>query len=154
MDTNFNRVSLCGTVQSPPQLSHVNHNLAFYKFPLSVERLSGQSDILQIIVSQEQLAEKVNRELHALDADKLTHRVLRVHDGGHDADQLLLREGRDRELRGRGLDGRRHRHPRQLHGARAVGRQVGRAEELEPERNLYEAQHDLDHVQPATGLRH
>ena len=57
MDNNYNRVSLCGTVQSPPQLSHVNHNLAFYKFPLSVERLSGQFDTLQIIVSQEQLAE-------------------------------------------------------------------------------------------------
>ena len=57
MDNNYNRVSLCGTVQSPPQLSHVNHNLAVYKFPLSDERLSGQSDILQIIVSQEQLAE-------------------------------------------------------------------------------------------------
>ena len=57
MDTNFNRVTLCGAVQSPPQLSHVNHNLAFYKFPLAVERLSGQLDTLQIIVSQDQLAE-------------------------------------------------------------------------------------------------
>ena len=55
MDQNFNRVNLCGTVQSPPQLSHVNHNLAFYKFPLSVERLSGQADVLPVILSQEQL---------------------------------------------------------------------------------------------------
>ena len=57
MDTNFNRVSLCGTVQSPPQLSHVNHNLAFYKFPLAIERLSGQLDVLQVILSQDQLSD-------------------------------------------------------------------------------------------------
>jgi len=57
MDNNYNRVSLCGTVQSPPQLSHVNHNLAFYKFPLAIERLSGQVDLLQVIVSRDQLDE-------------------------------------------------------------------------------------------------
>ena len=57
MDNNFNRVSLCGTVQSPPQLSHVNHDLVFYKFPLAVERLSGQFDVLQIIISRQQLDE-------------------------------------------------------------------------------------------------
>ena len=57
MDNNYNRVSLCGTVQSPPQLSHVNHNLAFYKFSLAIERLSGQFDILQVIASRDQLVE-------------------------------------------------------------------------------------------------
>ena len=57
MDNNYNRVSLCGTVQSPPQLSHVNHNLAFYKFSLAIERLSGQFDTLQVIASRDQLAE-------------------------------------------------------------------------------------------------
>ena len=57
MEHNFNRVSLCGTVQTPPQLSHVNHNLAFCKFSLTIERLSGQFDTLQVIASQEQLAE-------------------------------------------------------------------------------------------------
>ena len=57
MDNNYNRVSLCGTVQSPPQLSHVNNNLALYKFSLAIERLSGQFDILQVIASRDQLAE-------------------------------------------------------------------------------------------------
>ena len=56
MENNFNRVRLCGKVVTDPQLSHVNHNLAFYKFPLAVERLSGQTDVLNIIASQEHLS--------------------------------------------------------------------------------------------------
>ena len=34
MDNNFNRVQLCGTVDSAPVLSHTNHGLSFYKFTL------------------------------------------------------------------------------------------------------------------------
>ena len=56
MDNNFNRVQLCGTVDSAPVLSHVNHGLSFYKFTLAVERLSGLADKLTVIVSQTQLA--------------------------------------------------------------------------------------------------
>lgn len=56
MDNNFNRVQLCGTVDSAPVLSHANHGLSFYKFTLAVERLSGLADKLMVIVSQTQLA--------------------------------------------------------------------------------------------------
>lgn len=56
MDNNFNRVQLCGTVDSAPVLSHTNHGLSFYKFTLAVERLSGLADKLTVIVSQTQLA--------------------------------------------------------------------------------------------------
>ncbi len=56
MELNYNRVELCGTVAETPTLSHVNHGCVFYRFPLSVLRLSGQPDKLQIIVSQSQLS--------------------------------------------------------------------------------------------------
>ena len=49
MELNYNRVELCGTALEAPVLSHVNHGCAFYRFPLSVLRLSGQPDKLQII---------------------------------------------------------------------------------------------------------
>ena len=55
MDNNFNRVQLCGTVDSAPALSHTNHGLSFYKFTLSVERLSGLADKLAVIISAPQL---------------------------------------------------------------------------------------------------
>ena len=55
MDNNFNRVQLCGTVDSAPVLSHTNHGLSFYKFTLSVERLSGLADKLAVIISAPQL---------------------------------------------------------------------------------------------------
>ena len=46
MDCNFNRVRLCGRISSDPALSHVNHGETFYRFVLSVQRLSGQCDDL------------------------------------------------------------------------------------------------------------
>ena len=52
MDNNFNRVQLCGTVDSAPALSHVNHGVSFYKFTLAVERLSGLADKLTVIAAQ------------------------------------------------------------------------------------------------------
>ena len=55
MDNNFNRVQLCGTVDSTPELSHINHGVSFYKFTLAVERLSGLSDKLTVLVSAPQL---------------------------------------------------------------------------------------------------
>ena len=48
MELNYNRVELCGTVLEAPVLSHVNHGCAFGRFPLSVLRLSGQPDKLQV----------------------------------------------------------------------------------------------------------
>ena len=55
MDNNFNRVQLCGTVDSAPELSHINHGVSFYKFTLAVERLSRLADKLTVIVSAPQL---------------------------------------------------------------------------------------------------
>ena len=49
MEQNINRVTLCGTVVGEPYLSHVNHGEPFYKFPLSIRRLSGQSDQLVVV---------------------------------------------------------------------------------------------------------
>ena len=55
MDETRNLVQLRGTVTAEPVLSHENHGQRFYRFPLSVERLSGQADLLQIIATEEQL---------------------------------------------------------------------------------------------------
>ena len=55
MDNNFNRVQLCGTVDSEPVFSHANHGISFFKFTLAVERLSGLSDKLTVLVSAPQL---------------------------------------------------------------------------------------------------
>ena len=53
---NMNRARLCGQVASAPALSHVNHAVSFYQFPLNVPRLSGQNDTLRVIITQAQLA--------------------------------------------------------------------------------------------------
>ena len=50
MELNYNRVELRGVAEDAPVLSHVNHGCAFYRFTLSVPRLSGQTDKLPIIV--------------------------------------------------------------------------------------------------------
>ena len=50
MELNYNRVHLCGQAADIPTLSHVNHGCAFYRFTLSVLRLSGQADKLPVIV--------------------------------------------------------------------------------------------------------
>lgn len=52
MDNNFNRLRLCGQVESSPAFSHINHGMSFYKFPLSIERLSGQADVLTVIAAE------------------------------------------------------------------------------------------------------
>lgn len=44
MELNYNRVELRGVAEDAPLLSHVNHGCAFYRFTLSVLRLSGQAD--------------------------------------------------------------------------------------------------------------
>lgn len=49
MDQNYNRVTLCGQAASEPYLSHINHGESFYKYVLSVPRLSGQTDELTVI---------------------------------------------------------------------------------------------------------
>lgn len=55
MEETRNSVQLRGTAAGEPQLSHENHGQRFCRFPLSVQRLSGQSDVLYIIATQEQL---------------------------------------------------------------------------------------------------
>ena len=50
MELNYNRVELRGAAEDAPVLSHVNHGCAFYRFTLSVLRLSGQADELPVIV--------------------------------------------------------------------------------------------------------
>lgn len=52
MELNYNRVELRGVAEDAPLLSHVNHGCAFYRFTLSVLRLSGQADKLPVIVSR------------------------------------------------------------------------------------------------------
>ena len=50
-----NYVELWGVAESEPVFSHENHARRFDKFPLRVERLSGQSDVPVIVVSEELL---------------------------------------------------------------------------------------------------
>ena len=57
MDGNQNYVELWGTAESAPVFSHENHTRRFDKFPLRVERLSGQSDLPIIVVSEALLRE-------------------------------------------------------------------------------------------------
>jgi primosomal replication protein N len=51
-----NRVRLCGTMAGAPHFSHSAGGQAFYGFPLEVQRLSGSSDVLNIVLRREQLA--------------------------------------------------------------------------------------------------
>ena len=47
-EKDLNQIILRGTVDSPPAFSHMSHQESFYLFPLSVERLSGNRDVLNI----------------------------------------------------------------------------------------------------------
>lgn len=44
MEMSRNYVELWGSVDAIPEFSHENHGERFYRFPLRVERLSGQAD--------------------------------------------------------------------------------------------------------------
>ena len=50
MELTRNEVELCGTVTAPPLFSHENHGVRFYRVPLAVARLSGQTDTLPLLV--------------------------------------------------------------------------------------------------------
>ena len=52
MEQNQNYVELWGTAAQECVYSHENHGQRFYKFPLRVERLSGQYDTPIIVVSE------------------------------------------------------------------------------------------------------
>lgn len=49
---NENRAELCGWVAEAPVLSHENHGVRYDVFPLSVPRLSGAEDRLNVVVSR------------------------------------------------------------------------------------------------------
>ena len=52
-----NSLELVGELDSLPTFSHKNHDVAFYRFLLAVERLSGQKDLLPVLVSLNVLEE-------------------------------------------------------------------------------------------------
>ena len=54
-----NYVELWGTAGAAPSFSHENHGESFYRFPLRVERLSGQSD-LPLILAPSTLLEGID----------------------------------------------------------------------------------------------
>ena len=53
-DTN-NCLLLQGTALEEPVFSHENHSQRFLRFPLSIRRLSGQSDVIPVIATPQQL---------------------------------------------------------------------------------------------------
>ena len=55
MEEARNLVLLRGEAIEEPTLSHENHGQRFYRFLLSVRRLSGQADLLPVIATVEQL---------------------------------------------------------------------------------------------------
>ncbi len=55
MEETRNLVQLRGTAAREPELSHENHGQRFYRFPLSIRRLSGQTDTLHVIATSELL---------------------------------------------------------------------------------------------------
>lgn len=56
MDEMKNTVFLCGRAMEDPVFSHENHTERFYRFPLSVQRLSGQNDEVNILATQPQFS--------------------------------------------------------------------------------------------------
>ncbi len=50
---HYNRCFLCGQVAQAPQPSHMNHGRAFDRLMLSVPRLSGQEDLLPVLLPRE-----------------------------------------------------------------------------------------------------
>ena len=50
METSKNQAVLLGVAGEAPRLSHSNHGVDYYTFPLAVERLSGAVDTLNIVL--------------------------------------------------------------------------------------------------------
>ena len=66
MDRPNNQVTLCGEAAGRPEFSHAGRDGDYFKFPLAVRRLSGTEDVLNIIVSREQLGQLEIRDLPRL----------------------------------------------------------------------------------------
>ncbi|MCD8375506.1 MAG: single-stranded DNA-binding protein [Oscillospiraceae bacterium] len=52
---NENHIVLAGLAEGTPERSHVNHGVTYLRFPLHVSRLSGAEDVVNVVLSQEQL---------------------------------------------------------------------------------------------------
>ncbi len=52
MEISTNQVELWGVAAAEPVFSHENHDRRFDKFPLRVERLSGQADVPVVVASE------------------------------------------------------------------------------------------------------
>ena len=55
MEHIVNQIILTGNLAGAPRYSHENHGRRFYAFPLEVERLSGTTDTLPVLVPLELL---------------------------------------------------------------------------------------------------
>lgn len=55
MISENNYTKLCGAMAGAPVYSHSSRGQEFYSFPLEVQRLSGNTDVLNITVRREQL---------------------------------------------------------------------------------------------------
>lgn len=52
METASNQAALQGTATAAPQPSHSSHGVVYYLFPLSVRRLSGTADVLNVVIPE------------------------------------------------------------------------------------------------------
>ena len=52
MEYSENRITLRGSLQALPVLSHENHGKKFYRFTLEVPRLSGAIDLLPVVAEE------------------------------------------------------------------------------------------------------
>ena len=57
MEYSTNYITLRGSLQEFPDFSHENHGRKFYRFTLSVPRLSGATDILPVIAEESLLSQ-------------------------------------------------------------------------------------------------
>lgn len=51
-DLDLNRIQLHGSLAASPIFSHRNHEVDFYQFPLTVPRLSGAEDRLNVVAAR------------------------------------------------------------------------------------------------------
>lgn len=49
---NENHISLVGLAGGPAVLSHENHGVSYFRFPLRVSRLSGAEDVLNVVAAE------------------------------------------------------------------------------------------------------
>lgn len=87
MEHIVNQITLVGTLLDIPQFSHENHGRQFFRFLLSVPRLSGTEDILPVI-AQERLLRSV-ADLTVGGKYRITGQI-RSHNSRNDGTRRLL----------------------------------------------------------------